>query len=105
MAPLTVRQRTMGAMVVMRDGRDHPFDPSDLDLLAALAAQAAVAIENAHLFGQIQAQAIHLETQVAERTRDLALSEARYRSLVETSIAAIAQVDSNGRVTYANQAF
>jgi PAS domain S-box-containing protein len=105
MAPLTVRQRTMGVMVVLREGRLRPFHPSDLDLLTALAAQAAVAIENAHLFGQIQAQAVHLESQVAERTRDLALSEARYRSLVETSIAAIAQVDFHGRVTYVNQAF
>ena len=61
MAPLTVRQRTMGAMVVIRDGSDRPFHPSDLDLLTALAAQAAVAIENAHLFGQIQAQASRLE--------------------------------------------
>ena len=105
MAPLTVRQRTMGAMVVIRDGRDHPFDPSDLDLLTALAAQAAVAIENAHLFGQIQAQASRLESEVADRTHDLAFSEARYRSLVETSIAAIAQLDPNAVVTYANQAF
>jgi PAS domain S-box-containing protein len=105
MAPLTVRQRTMGVMVVLREGRARPFHSSDLDMLTALAAQAAVAIENAHLFGQIQAQAVHLESQVAERTRDLALSEARYRSLVETSIAAIAQVDFDGRVIYANQAF
>lgn len=105
MAPLTVRQRTMGAMVVIREGRDHPFHPSDLDLLTALAAQAAVAIENAHLFGQIQAQASRLESEVAERTHDLVLSEARYRSLVETSIAAIAQLDPDAVVTYANQAF
>ena len=105
MAPLIVRQRTMGAMVVIREGRDRPFHPSDLDLLTALAAQAAVAIENAHLFGQIQAQASRLESEVAERTHDLALSEARYRSLVETSIAAIAQLDLQAVVTYANQAF
>jgi len=105
MAPLIVRQRTMGAMVVIRDGRDRPFHPSDLDLLTALAAQAAVAIENAHLFGQIQAQAARLESEVAERTHDLALSEARYRSLVETSIAAIAQLDQQAVVTYANHAF
>lgn len=105
MAPLTVRQRTMGAMVVIRDGQERPFHATDLDLLTALAAQAAVAIENAHLFGQIQAQASRLESEVTERTHDLALSEARYRSLVETSIAAIAQLDPDGAVTYANQAF
>ncbi|HMK08314.1 MAG TPA: GAF domain-containing protein, partial [Anaerolineales bacterium] len=104
MAPLTVRQRTAGVMVVVRQGSQQPFLPKDLDLLAAFAAQAAVAIENAHLFGQIQSQASRLEAEVAERTRDLALSEARYRALVELSIAGIQQLDPQGRIVYANRA-
>jgi len=105
MAPLTVRQRPAGVMVVTREGRDRPFRHDDLDLLTAFAAQAAVAIENAHLFGQIQSQAARLESEVVERTRDLALSEARYRALVEMSIAGIQQYDRDGRMVYANQAF
>ncbi|MBF8255270.1 MAG: hypothetical protein HW375_177 [Anaerolineales bacterium] len=104
LAPLSVRQRTAGVMVVVRDGFQRPFYPKDLDLLAAFAAQAAVAIENAHLFGQIQAQASRLEAEVIERTRDLALSEARYRALVELSIAGIQQLDRDGRIVYANRA-
>jgi PAS domain S-box-containing protein len=104
MAPLSVRQRTAGVMVVVRDGFQRPFYPKDLDLLAAFAAQAAVAIENAHLFGQIQSQASRLEAEVIERTRDLALSEARYRALVELSIAGIEQLDRDGRIVYANRA-
>ena len=104
LAPLSVRQRTAGVMVVVRDGFQRPFYPKDLDLLAAFAAQAAVAIENAHLFGQIQAQASRLEAEVIERTRDLALSEARYRALVELSIAGIEQLDRDGRIVYANRA-
>jgi PAS domain S-box-containing protein len=105
MAPLTVRQRTMGAMAVRRDGTDRPFTPADLSFLTALAAQAAVAIENAHLYGQIEAQAHRLENQVVERTADLAFSEARFRSLVETSIAGIIQVDQTGTIAYVNRAF
>jgi GAF domain-containing protein len=105
MAPLTIRQRTMGAMAVRRLGSARPFTQADLDFLSALAAQAAVAIENAHLYGQIEAQAQHLEHQVVERTADLAFSEARFRSLVETSIAGIIQADERGRVAYVNQAF
>ena len=105
MAPLTVRQRVAGVMVVARNGQDRPFSPKEQELLSAFAAQAAVAIENAHLFGQIQSQAARLEAEVAERTRDLGLSEARYRALVELSIAGIQQYDRDGRMVYANQAF
>jgi PAS domain S-box-containing protein len=105
LAPLIVRQRTMGAMTVGRTGLDHPFSASDLDLLTAFAAQAAVTLENAHLFGQIAAQAQRLENEVTERTLELARSESHYRALVETSLAGIIQIDADGRFSYANQRF
>ncbi|HLC03426.1 MAG TPA: GAF domain-containing protein [Anaerolineales bacterium] len=105
LAPLSIRQRTMGVMTVRRIGQERLFYPSDLELLSAFAAQAAVAIENAHLYGQIEAQAQRLEAEVVKRTRDLARSEARYRALVETSLAGIFQLDADGKLDYANQAF
>lgn len=105
LAPLKVRQRTMGVMTVRRLGSRRPFAESDLEILIALAAQAAVAIENAHLYSQIASQAHRLEIEVNERTRDLALSEARYRALVETSVGGIFQADLQARFVYANQAF
>lgn len=105
MAPLKVRQRTMGVMTVRRLGNERPFRNRDLDLLIAFAAQAAVALENAFLYGQIASQAHHLEIEVNERTRDLALSEARYRALVETAVGGIFQADLEARFVYVNQAF
>jgi len=105
MAPLVARQRTVGVMAIRRLGLDHPFTPSDIELLTAFAAQAAVAIENADLYGQIESQAQRLEAEVVERTRDLALSEARFRGLLETSLAGIAQIDSHGTLTYVNRVF
>jgi PAS domain S-box-containing protein len=102
--PLTIRQRTLGSMTVRRLGLDRPFTDKDLDLLSAFAAQAAVSIENANLFGQIEAQAQLLELQVEERTRELSLSEARYRSLVESAQSGIFQLDLEGRFLYGNQA-
>ena len=105
LAPLKVRQRTMGVMTVRRLGNERPFRNRDLDLLIAFAAQAAVALENAHLYGQIASQAHHLEIEVNERTRDLALSEARYRALVETAVGGIFQADLEARFVYVNQAF
>ena len=105
MAPLKVRQRTMGVMTVRRLGAERPFRNRDLDLLIAFAAQAAIALENAHLYGQIASQAHRLEIEVSERTRDLALSEARYRALVETAVGGIFQADLEARFVYVNQAF
>ncbi len=105
MAPLKVRQRTMGVMTVRRLTTDRPFVQNDLEILIAFAAQAAVALENAHLYGQIMSQAHRLEIEVNERTRDLALSEARYRALVETAVAGIFQADLEARFVYVNQAF
>lgn len=105
LAPLKVRQRTMGVMTVRRTDTRHPFRRSDLEILIAFAAQAAVALENAHLYGQIMSQAHRLEIEVNERTRDLALSEARYRALVETAVGGIFQSDLEARFVYVNQAF
>ena len=105
LAPLKVRQRTMGVMTVRRVSAKRPFRGSDLELLIAFAAQAAVAIENAHLYGQIASQAHRLELEIAERTRDLALSEARYRALVETAVGGIFQADLQARFVYVNKAF
>jgi PAS domain S-box-containing protein len=104
-APLLMRRRTMGVMTVRRLGLERPFTQSEIELLDAFAVQAAVAIENAHLYGQIQSQAMRLENEVSARTQDLALSEARYRALVETSLAGIFQADVDGRIVYTNQAF
>lgn len=102
--PLSIRQRTMGTMAVRRLGYDRPFTQNDLNLLMALGAQAAISIENAHLYGHIETQAHQLEQQVVERTRDLALSESRYRSLVESAQFGIFQLSPEGDIVYSNQA-
>jgi PAS domain S-box-containing protein len=101
-APLKIRKRIMGVMTVQRDGYNRPFSESDLRLLNAFASQAAVAIENAHLYGQIETQAQRLEYEVKARTRELTLSEARYRSLVETSLTGIYQLNNKAQITYVN---
>jgi len=51
-APLQVRDRRLGALFAIR--LDRPFEPADLELLGALAEQAAVAIQNARLFEQVR---------------------------------------------------
>jgi PAS domain S-box-containing protein len=104
LAPMQIRDRTVGVMTVRRQGGQQPFRDSDLELLTALAAQAAVSIENASLYSQVASQAQDLELEVAERTQDLAMSEERYRSLVENTLTGFAQTDEENRFVYINNA-
>jgi PAS domain S-box-containing protein len=51
-APLWYRDHLLGALAVERQHDQRPFTQADLDLLELLATQAAVAIENAQLYGE-----------------------------------------------------
>ncbi len=51
-APLLYRGRPLGALFAC--ARERPFDENELELLRALADQAAIAIENARLFEQVR---------------------------------------------------
>ena len=53
-SPLLVKDRLVGVLVVSKENRSHPFTPSDSDLLSVLSGQAAIALENARLFAEIQ---------------------------------------------------
>ena len=90
-------------MTVLRFS-DLAYNEEDLRLLAAFATHAAIAIENADLYGQVATHVQDLERLIKERTYDLVISEARYRALVETSVAGIFLTDKQGRIVYANQA-
>ena len=75
-APLSIKNRVVGTLVVVdKRGGDAEFDQTDLDLLVALANQAAVAIENANLFDAVQRR--------AEQFRVLSEVGARITSLLE----------------------
>ncbi len=69
-APLIAQQRLLGVLYVDIDGAFGRFHDTDRDLIAMLAAQAAVALDNAQ-FAQ------GLEAKVIERTAELQASNAR----------------------------
>ena len=57
-APLTIKGEVVGTLLVVNKlGGGAEFDQTDLDLLVALASQAAIAIENARLFATEQRRA------------------------------------------------
>ena len=52
--PLLYKDQVLGVLNVSRVTEGRPFTRADADLLAVLGSQAAVALENARLFGEIQ---------------------------------------------------
>ncbi len=117
-APLEVGGRLLGVFTTATTDPARRFTPDDLYLLNLFAQQAAIAVQNAHLYEQAQreigerarAEAAlrqyqeHLEELVEERTADLQASERRYRSLFDGVPVGIYRTTPAGQIVAANQA-
>ncbi len=85
-APIIAKRQVLGVLTSGRIARPEPFDERQVSLLQGIAAQAAVAIDNARLFEKLSG------------------SEARYRDLFERANDLVFVVDERGPFRFANQA-
>ncbi len=85
-APMVARGRTLGALSTLRLGESERYSSQELELVAELARRAALAIDNARLYSDLQRLERRLEAVLAN------LAEA------------ITVVDSRGQMVFANQA-
>ena len=76
--PLLSRTQVIG-MITLDRSEVRPFAPDEIDLAMAFANQAATAIENAHLYAQVQRHAAELEQRVADRTAELEVANNELR--------------------------
>ncbi|MEB2286202.1 MAG: hypothetical protein B6D46_00030 [Polyangiaceae bacterium UTPRO1] len=76
LVPLAIADRTIGAIGVAAKRSGRRFDAEDVALLQTLAAQTAIALQNAHSFREVAALNAQLEAKVAQRTAELAASNA-----------------------------
>jgi PAS domain S-box-containing protein len=95
--PLVARGRMLGAISLVSAESGRRYGQADLELAEDLARRAAVAVDNARLYMEAQAE-------VAERERteaELRKAEARYRALVEQlpAITYIETLDAGERET------
>ena len=67
--PLIVGERVLGVMAVQSYTTPRTYDEHDRDLMTAMASQAAITLQNAHLFEEAQRRATQLAT-AAEVARD-----------------------------------
>jgi signal transduction histidine kinase len=68
--PLKADQKVIGVLYVL-SAAPNKFNDDDIQLLAALATQATISINNAKLYQQVQEHAEQLEARIADRTRQL----------------------------------
>lgn len=99
--PLQVKEEILGVLQVV-DEQVGRFDAVDLTLLEPLAASAAIAIENARLYEQVQQQTAELEYRVAERTRELAEALEQLRQLDRLKSKFVTDVSHELRTPVAN---
>jgi PAS domain S-box-containing protein len=85
--PLVKQSKLIGLLYLENNLASHVFTAARISMLEVLASQAAISLENAHLYNGLQ-----------ER-------EARIRRLVESNIIGISIFDFDGRVIEANEAF
>ena len=70
--PLKGREGPLGVLTLASAESQRGFDEQDIALAEELARRAAVAVENAHLYGQATRYNEELEARVARRTKELA---------------------------------
>jgi PAS domain S-box-containing protein len=85
--PLVKQSKLIGALYLENNLASHVFTPARISVLELLASQAAISLENARLYNDLQ-----------ER-------EARIRRLVDANIIGIMIWDFHGRIIEANEAF
>jgi PAS domain S-box-containing protein len=91
--PLNVREQTLGAIAFASAESGRVYGPEDLTLAAELGARAAVAVDNARLYGRLH-----------ETESDLRVSRDQLQAILDGVADAVTAQAPDGRVVYANDA-
>ena len=95
--PLLVGAKVIGVLATQDYNRENAYTEDQLDLLSTIAAQAAIALENARLYAATQQE-------LAER-RQAEEELLKFKLGLERSSDAIFITDTTGRIVYVNPAF
>jgi PAS domain S-box-containing protein len=93
LVPLNVREQTLGAIAFASAESGRVYGPEDLALAEELGARAAVAVDNARLYGRVH-----------EAEAELRVSRDQLQAILDGVADAVTAQTPDGRVVYANDA-
>lgn len=102
--PLLRGSRLLGVLDVQSEQPDF-FSKDEVRTLEILSIQAAIAIENARLYQDLERQTTSLEELVTERTREVVRERERLKAIVENAGESILFTGPDGRIEYVNPAW
>lgn len=103
-ARIATHDRLIGVLV-LHQSTDGAYQSNDADRLRAFADHAAVALNNAKLYSDIQAYADQLERRVDERTEQLRQAKENVESILNSTSDAIFVASPDGTIARSNPAF
>lgn len=102
--PLLRGSRLLGVLDVQSEQPDF-FSKDEVRTLEILSVQAAIAIENARLYQDLERQATGLEELVTERTREVVRERERLKAIVENASESILFTGPDSTIEYVNPAW
>jgi two-component system phosphate regulon sensor histidine kinase PhoR len=102
--PMRLGDRILGVVEVLNKKGRERFGPHEIPALEALANLAAVAVESARLFGQLEARASALNAELIQANLEQADSKTRLESVLFAMEDGVIAADENGRVNLMNRA-
>ncbi len=102
--PMRLRGEVVGVLEAMDKDGGAPFDAQDLDLLATIAEQAALLLENARLYAELQDRVDFANTELRGAYRELSSEKAKVDTLINQLPSPIIATDANNAIVLLNAA-
>jgi two-component system phosphate regulon sensor histidine kinase PhoR len=101
--PLKVHGRVLGVVQVLNHMGGESFRTSEVEVLQSLASMAAVAIDNATLYNDLESWAQRLNRELVDANAELEQSKTRMESILFAMEDAVVATDLEGRATLVNR--
>ncbi|HEY3396703.1 MAG TPA: CHASE2 domain-containing protein [Armatimonadota bacterium] len=101
--PMVRQGRVVGVIEALNRQGGRPFAPVDADLLSVIAQEAALFLENARLYGELQERVDFANAELRATNESLAAEKARTDTLVHEMASGVVATDAEERIILVNE--